>query len=202
MNKLLLFLIVFSSFLYADVIQIDVTNDFRVRNVGVANTLNDDTLLETFNSGSGFETRAMLEFNISVITAGSSVNSLDIELSTNSGFPTGLIEVHGYIGNGANDASDALGDNFLGNLSPLAGVNTYSIPTAFLQSLVNNGNTFMGIQLRQAGSTGQAVFDSIEAGFTSQLIVEFGDSVAVPEPSTSLAFLLGLSMLGIYRKYR
>lgn len=114
--------------------------------------------------------------------------------------PTSLA-VRGYVGNGLVDASDFQAGTILDsvNVSPNFVQETYNFDvTAFIQNLVNNGDSFAGFGIRAQNDIGGLLLDrGTFSGNGPRLIITTAlITPTVPEPSTSFGFL-AFSALGM-----
>jgi len=169
--------------------------------VDIAGDLNYDAdLIMTFDinclldSATDHLEQGLMEFDISSIPAGSIINSADVTLFESVGVG-GMISIYGYIGDGVVTVGDELASNHLATFMPGA-LTTVIIPPAFLQGLVNNGDSYAGFALKP-GSDGDLY---IFYGYPILPPVLTIDYTPVPEPSTVGLFVLGGIGLALYRR--
>ena len=134
---------------------------------------------ESIPPTSDYETRGVLEFDISLIPAGSTVATAELVLVTG---PLGGVgpelSLYGYTGNGTVDLGDAVAGGLLVPPSPFTpsavpgATNRVAVPAGFLQSLVDARDRYTGFTLRiRVGR--RMEFASLEVGIAPVLHVEY-----------------------------
>ena len=201
--------VVLASQANAGTISLSATVDGRVRDVDglfFGPVLVAGDRLETFLNSGGFETRSALEFSLGTIPANSVITSvtLDLEALLAIGM-TEPINAFGYVGDGVLAVGDVFGGSAIGSFVPQPGSNTAVLDAAFVQSLVDNGDSFFGINLRTSSTATHYTFNDMEAGPALEpiLTIVYEDVTAVPEP-TALAiwFLFGIAGSGMAMRRR
>ncbi len=167
-----------------------------------------DVLLPNYlyvgNAWDNGEYRAVLEFDLSSIPAGSTVTSVVLDVWNSGANPYSAADfLYGYTGDGVVTLDDVIVDNKL----PLAGPKDpidYEDVTAFLQSLVSSNAAHAGFMLRDDN------LDSFRDYYpynpdnltqSPQLVVSFSETAPVPEPSTLLRWS-SLGVIGAVMAYR
>ncbi|MDB9373445.1 PEP-CTERM sorting domain-containing protein [Nodularia sphaerocarpa] len=115
-------------------------------------------------------------------------------LGSPGGVPPNNLGVFGYVGNGEPDASDLQASTLLNTVdtSTASGGEILRFDvTSFVQNLINNGDTFVGLAVRAQDPGGLTLGGANFPGITPTLII-----TTVPESSTSLS-LLAFGFLGI-----
>ncbi len=159
--------------------------------------------------GAVYEQRFALEFDLSAIPAGATIEAASMSLSLanfEDNFGNGVpLEIHGYSGDGSVDTADFSVSNLIDGFTlprPQSSVPMTRDVTSFLQQLVDSNQSFAGLMIRlpQGGLPGNYIghrlvfFYSSESGSPPRLDVSF--TSAVPEPSALLSTGLGLAILG------
>ena len=148
--------------------------------------------------------RTALEFDISAVPAGYTINAATLTMRVGFVEGTRQIALHGYAGDGTISLGDFSRDGVVDNatLSP-AGLSSQTVvfdAKAFLDSLVQGGEAFAGFNLREdpANSSNFLVlFFNMDGPTAPRLSVE-----AVPEPSAISLFGVGLLALLFATKLR
>ncbi len=150
------------------------------------------------------ESRAVLEFDLGAIPAGSTILSatFSARVSVFTTPPNPQIEFHGYAGEGLLEADDAKHPFNLVGISPvISDLSFFSneIDTEFVESFVGTGD-HLGMFTYSALDGTQVGFYSVEGAEPMgnpppKLTIEY-----VPEPSTGA--LLGLASLALSRRRR
>lgn len=121
-------------------------------------------------------------------------------LGSPGGVPPNRLGVFGYVGNGQPDASDLQASTLLNtvNTSTLTGgeILNFNV-TSFVQNLVSNGDTFVGLAVRALDPGGLTLGGANFPGSPPRLIITTTPvTTTVPESSHVLS-LLAFSALGI-----
>ena len=144
--------------------------------------------------GDLIEARSALEFNISSVPSGFTIQSATLYLYAS--LSDANIGVYGYIGNGTielGDFTDILPMTTAFDPGP---VNVIDV-TGFVSGLFPSGTNFVGFQLKELNPPDYNDFFSSEAGIESlrpRLEIVYAPA-SVPEPSTML--LLGSGLIGL-----
>jgi len=168
--------------------------DGRVRNVDAA-AFTDASVNEVYLGTSGFRTNTILEFDLSFLAVGETIDSITISMTGIAS--TNTLFVNGYAGNGVLETSDALQSaNSLGLFAVSAGSNgPFSLSTGFVDSLLLANEDYLGLNI---GITSAQSF-----GSASDFSVTFETSIsAVPLPAAGLLLMGALGGLGLMRRKR
>lgn len=115
-------------------------------------------------------------------------------LGSPGGVPPNNLGVFGYVGNGEPNASDLQAGTLLTTVDTSTATGgeilTFDV-TSYIQNLVSNGDTFVGLAVRAQDPGGLTLGGANFPGITPRLII-----TTVPESSTSLG-LLAFGALGI-----
>ncbi len=106
------------------------------------------------------EYRAALEFDLSTIPHGSTINSAVLSLEHTFLRGGTIVQFHGYAGNGSVELADMTVSNFLGEKSALSGFTIDILP--FIQTQLDNNSSFAGVMVKTSNG-GAAGFGSKEA---------------------------------------
>lgn len=148
----------------ASIIDITATFDGRIRDVNGLFfgplLLPNNTILEGFLNSGGFDTRIVMEFDVSGISG--SIVSADILLPAASRVASGtMLDIFAYSGNGTMELADAFAGAAAGSFAPTtSGVNTVGLTAGTLQSLLDGGATYIGIVMLTP-VPGQAVWRDV-----------------------------------------
>jgi len=175
----------------AAIIEITATFDGRIQDVnGVSSgpTLLEDAYLEAYLGTGGYDTRIIMEFDVSGITA--SIASADIMLPTAVSVTSGnQINVFAYSGNGVLELADAFAGTDVGLFTATSSsANTVSLDTGVLQSLLDGGATHFGFMMRTV-NPGQAYWSDTNS---TQLML---NTTVVPVPAA--VWLFGSGLIGL-----
>ena len=163
-----------------------------------------------FTGPFSYEEETAMEFDLSSVPLGSTINSASLTVSA-VGFPVGSgifdAKLEGYAGNGVIDLSDfPLPSNTIDTLmfGPSIVFELYtSDVTSFVQQLFDNSETHAGFGFRAlAVSAAQDSFgriESLEAFPPPSLEIDF---TVIPEPSTLAFITLGLLSVGFVARRR
>lgn len=173
------------------------------------NTSDDTITLEARNIFSDqLESQVAMEFLLTSITPGSTVNSATLRVPSRSGAISGdggnvTVSVHGYVGDGNIALDDFDKSNAIAG--PLVAPSTIDVDvTAFVQGLVSNSDNFAGFNISADAFPSLGTFrrswDSENAGPMAgpRLTVDIS---AVPEP-TSFASLFLICLTVVVRRSR
>jgi hypothetical protein len=153
------------------------------------------------------EERAAMEFALAPIPAGSTILSatLKLFLTVMPAVVPQTAEVHGYVGDGVVSATDLPTTNFLTSFNVNALSVSTPIPVAYLQTLLDGGDSFFGLVLRNV-TMPSGVFEiwTMDSGFEDRFPrLEVEIDTVVPEPASIIllgsALLLGRRRLGACR---
>jgi hypothetical protein len=151
-------------------------------------------------AGTGnFIYRAVMEFSLGSIPAGSLINSarLHWELGSSAN-PPNDVQFHGYVGNGVLEIADGLHDNLLTTVSVpeagIAGVYTFSINvTGFLAAQLAANDPYSGFMLRLPTEP-SFPYEEKNYFIGPTLLVDF---TPTPLPAALPLFATGLGALGL-----
>lgn len=203
---------------FAAMISLSPVDDRNINDLDsnlVADTLGpqNDPFLRVFGvSGPSAAFRAALEFNVSAIPVGSTVNSASLALhDRGSTFnPPFTISLYGFVGDGAisvNDGNAITPFNFINsytNTSNTGNPDYFINVTSFVQFFVTQNQPFAGILLRSSGEGGLfrgndlASSDNGDVNARPLLTVDY---TPVPEPTSLLLLAAGGSTL-LVRRWR
>jgi hypothetical protein len=112
------------------------------------------------NFGIPGEYRSALEFDLSTIPRGATINSAVLSLKNFSLRGGTIVQFHGYAGNGSVELADMSISNFLGERSALSDFTIDILP--FIQTQLDNNSSFAGVMVKTSNG-GVAGFGSKEA---------------------------------------
>jgi len=167
-----------------------------------------DEVFDTFNIvllGTTGEAREIAEFGISGFSIPPSevISGATFQVRISSTIVCGLglsctgdtpdsLGVYGYVGNGIAEASDFQAGTLLDTIAPpsySAGqLLTFDV-TAFVQSLVSNGDSFVGLGVRAQEFGGIAIEELSTLGFPRLTITTAAVPATIPEPTSALGLL-------------
>lgn len=123
-------------------------------------------------AGGGAEGFA-IEFNLSSLPSGATINSAQLRLRTSRPDKAGQTTLAGYIGNGAFELSDVTTGSDLLTFTPPDQINFLDV-TNFVKSVVAGANPIAGFNLRQNPDINKyASWDSIVQGFPPLLTIDY-----------------------------
>lgn len=154
-----------------------------------------------FNFGSvnnnGFTSfRTALEFDISAVPAGSTINTATLSMRVSWVEGTRNIALHGYAGDGVVQLDDFSGNGLVDSTILNPGPQSVIFNVAgFINSLVTDGEMFVGFNLREdPANVWNFCVLPLDMDL-SWLSIDFTSPAAVPEPATIL--LLGSGLIGL-----
>jgi hypothetical protein len=190
----------------ADLVLISPTDDRGYQSNGTAFPDND-VFLRVFGDSTYY--RAALEFSLSGVTAGATINSATLFLSDRGTSTNATIQVHGYSGDGVVTFSDMSANNQIASFNTAAGTSAdYNLDvTSYVQSLVNGSGAYGGFLLKSSveGSFNGADIASSEysiADYRPTLTIDFTSVAPTPEPSTLISAGIGVAMMLGYARCR
>ncbi|HOX39304.1 MAG TPA: PEP-CTERM sorting domain-containing protein [Candidatus Brocadiia bacterium] len=147
-----------------------------------------------------FEQRPLMEFPLSAIPAGSTINSVGLLLYGQSATAL-LCQLYGYAGDGVLTLGDEQASDLLASFSPMTGPNPpITVPPSFIQGLINNGDPYAGFVIRAImPDPVNFWFSETSDGFSPTLVVDY---TPVPEPGSIALIGLGAVGLAVYRRKR
>jgi len=175
---------------------VDARTAFDANGDGVFDSIitNDPT------AGSDFDdttSRGLIEFDLSSISGNVTSATLKLHRGSSklgSGFN---VEIHGYVGDGVLDLSDAVVDNLIAEIQVPVGIRRdYDVDvTSFVQALPD----YAGFMLRLTDETTESVF----AAFTNEANLLVVDYSPVPIPAAVWLFGSGLiGLVGVAKRKR
>ncbi|HYW18692.1 MAG TPA: PEP-CTERM sorting domain-containing protein [Nodularia sp. (in: cyanobacteria)] len=177
--------------------------------LGTFDGLGDEIFPNNFDSvvlGSQGEAAEFAEFDLtefsipplkvitSVIFQAQIFTTQTFGLGSPGGIPPNKLGVFGYVGNGEPNASDLQAGTLLNTVDTSTAIGGEILSfdvTSFVQNLVSNGDTFVGLAVRAQDPGGLTLGSANFPGITPRLIIR-----TAPESSTSLS-LLAFGVLGI-----
>jgi len=124
--------------------------------------------------------RSALEFDISGIPAGSTVNSATFRFTWFGYRLSTVVEVHGYTGDGTITLSDMSDSTGLGDMLP----SSFSLSvTSFVESLMANGDSFAGFMTKGKDAVSQITYASSEHFNPPTLTVDYDPPITVTPTS-------------------
>ena len=218
MVSTMLLIIAMTTFSQATVVNLTVADDRTITADGSGNASGlgpqNDGFLRTFGVSSVF--RSVIEFDMSGVAPGSTINLATLGLRDEGTSSDGRIDIFGFSGDGVVSVSDALETSNLVtsiNITSANGIEDFSRElTSFVQGLVTNNALFAGLLLvsedETSFSVGGSDICSSEAGngtasfarsdcvgFGPSLTVDFATSV-VPLPAALPLYGTGLAIMG------
>lgn len=154
----------------------------------------DENLVFTVSKAAAPETRTVLEFDVTGIPVGATIDSVILNLTADTSIGTSTqIELHHFLGNGTIEPGDFTAING----SPVTHNTNVSLvaPTVNsidVTSMFSTGTNFAGFRISQNTDPGTFNFLGLGLGANApQLTVNF---TAIPEPSS--VWLLGFAFVG------
>lgn len=148
--------------------------------------------------GTGFEERFALEFALGALPLGATIVSatLTLHMPVLPAMVMQSSEIHGYAGDGVVQGADLSSTNYLTLFHPNALTMHIPIDVGFVQDLIDAGEDFAGLALRNV-TMPNGVFTvwtvNGPAATAPTLTLEYDESPIVAEPSTLL--LLGSALV-------
>jgi hypothetical protein len=165
--------------------------------------------LLAYTGGSTYQYRAALEFDLSGIPAGATIQSAVFRIRYNgaNGMPAETLKFNAYPGDGIMSPEDFRVDNQIGPrynaFGPPADTKPfYEVPaTDFIQSLLQSQSAYAGFMVQNVVGNQTAFYSRFTGpSYEPRLDIEY---VPVPEPSTLVlvgAAIIGLAAAGGRRK--
>ncbi|MGV3485047.1 MAG: DNRLRE domain-containing protein [Planctomycetaceae bacterium] len=168
---------------------------------------NSASLTAQLFSAGGDEYRGALEFDISGVPAGQTIDSATLSLFARTGRPVGSepnLQLHGYTGDGTISLADFTQNNLLMEFTSVGDNTTLNADvTSLIQSLYIGGNPFVGFNTRTTTSGGQVVLQAKESSTLTmpspQLSITYS-ATAVPEPSGLMACSAAFALIEWLRR--